>query len=166
VRCNADGSVDTGFGTDGITIVESRASAARAVSRSGGGYFLVPHGPLNNSIEVFALDSAGQLDASFGLGGRNSVEIGGSGGYDLLALDDGRLLIASSALGDLYEQMLVCCLRADGLADPSFGADGRFVLPGQGRAVKLLADGDGVLVAGSHFDPATGTDVVLLRLLP
>jgi uncharacterized delta-60 repeat protein len=165
-RFDERGSLDASFGSGGVTVVEGSNYLSRIISRRAGGYLFTAKTAFGTSLNVFAVDDAGRLDTRFGTGGRATVEVKGESIHGLLALADGRILLAESVVRDDTGHPAVWCLRPDGSPDVGFDSDGLFVHPGQGRAVALVPDGDGVLVGGQLFAPESGTDLVLMRIRP
>jgi len=113
----------------------------------------------------------GQLDQTFGGDGFannfrsqfSAICEDSSGGS--VALNWGGALLHFAADGR-WEQDFVPDVLSGSIRDLAGDAAGRFVYPGQGRAIRLLPDGDGVLVGGYHFNVQTGTDVASLRIQP
>ncbi|MCB0810256.1 MAG: hypothetical protein KDB96_13340 [Flavobacteriales bacterium] len=108
----------------------------------------------------------GSPDPTFGAGGVDSVDVGGTMGYvvDMARQPDGRLLLLSSS-STFY---LVLRILPDGGIDQSFGSNGVSVFPGgMGYvpvAVALQADGK-VLVTGRYNSNSTsGSRTLLYRL--
>lgn len=164
-RLNPNGSLDTGFSGDGKKTFSwgafSRASAV--LVRPDGKIVLAGFsGPEGGNIEAARLNANGKLDATFGTGGKASVDFGGDDfGLAMTRQADGRILIAgrSSAAG-----AVVARLRANGTLDADFGGDGRVTLPGGGSASAVLVQPDGrIVVAGN----SNGNEVMTVtRLQP
>jgi len=119
-------------------------------------------GPEGGNIEAARLNANGKLDATFGTGGKASVDFGGDDfGLAMARQADGRILIAgrSSAAG-----AVVVRLRANGTLDADFDGDGRVTLPGAGSASAVLVQPDGrIVVAGN----SNGNEVMTVtRLQP
>lgn len=165
-RFNEDGSLDPGFGSGGVTVFEGASYLSRITSRRAGGYLLTAKTAFGTSLNVFAVDGAGQPDAAFGTEGRATVEVKGESIHGILELADGRILVADSVIRNGTGQPAIWCLRPDGHPDTSFDSGGLFVYPAQGRAVALVPDGDGVLVGGQLFSVESGTDLALMRIRP
>jgi hypothetical protein len=175
VRFLSDGTLDSSFGASGVMTIENVESRRqRVVPRAAGGYFAAAYPTLCGgaepcTVQVVAFDDAGRPDAAFGAGGVASIEMHGNGLYGFLvglAEHEGGVLVGGAIDGGLAEQLSVWRLGPDGELDSSFGVGGRFTLAGEGRATTIEPDGDGFLVGGFRFDADTGTDPVLLRLVP
>ena len=147
-RYNADGSVDTSFGTNGQVFIPSAATAGRFANAPGNveigtdgsivfaavaqaALASAPVGtiPPANSI-VVRLTPAGQLDPSFGTGGE--VVLGPeAGSLTRVVLRGGSIVAAGTVLGSIgdnggYAQSFsVVRLTAAGGFDTTFNATGR-----------------------------------------
>ncbi|HEX8118312.1 MAG TPA: delta-60 repeat domain-containing protein, partial [Pyrinomonadaceae bacterium] len=118
--------------------------------------------------------AAGDLDSSFGRGGRVTTDFGGAEGATAVAVQpDGKLVVAgsSSQPGGTQLQADFCVVRykTDGSIDTSFGTDGR-VLTDFGdtydQALAVLVQPDGkIVVVGAAFStgPMAGADFALAR---
>ena len=115
--------------------------------------------------------AAGDVDPTFGNGGIANL-IFTDGGFNtsaVVSLPDGSIVVA----GDLDSgDLSVVKLTAAGTLDPSFGTDGRVVLPAtaaggsQAADIKILPDGR-MLVLGSAVDAAPNAGArVVARLSP
>ena len=131
-----------------------------------------PYRPRVEGLEVRTLLSAGDLDPTFGIGGRVLTDIGQP------ASDEARSVTAVQSDGDVIvvgttsqspNQILVARYNADGSLDAGFGDQGVEILTfgnvndvGFGVAV----DGQGrIIVAGySYQSDATGYDFAVARL--
>lgn len=115
-RYNADGSLDTTFGTLGIEIIPSTGGAHHVAIQSDGKIVLA--GDTNGAPDqtvVIRLNDSGALDPTFGTGGKVTFD---NGGGTSLAIDSaGRILVAAS--GKDIER-----LNTDGTLDTTFGANG------------------------------------------
>jgi uncharacterized delta-60 repeat protein len=128
-RFNADGSVDTGFGTGGAfsqALGLYDCSAYGVVVLASGkivleGYAVLPSGL--SAMYLLCLNTDGSVDTGFGTNGVATATVGNSAlGLSLYEQADGRLLVAGTASN--YESYLaVARFNADGSADPSFAAE-------------------------------------------
>jgi len=172
-RYTADGAPDATFGTGGRVDLPDAASpdgvvaatAMRGVAIApdekvvvaGGGQVLdLPLGDFDYVPLVFRLDSSGALDASFGSGGRVTInriprrsgpQPGWETLWDVAVQPDGRIVV----VGPFVEGVMVIRLLPDGALDPSFGVGGivdtSISNTREVRAVQLLPDGR-IVVAG------------------
>jgi uncharacterized delta-60 repeat protein len=160
-RYNADGSLDTSFGGDGIVVTPigggDEGAEALAVQADGklvaAGWDGVKRRP---RIALVRYNPDGSLDASFGGDGTVTTRIKPRGGRaDAVAVqEDGKIVAAGTAVQKEFERGAFALVRAnpDGTLDPSFGRDGivttRIDLSqGGSRARALVVQSDGKLVA-------------------
>jgi uncharacterized delta-60 repeat protein len=122
--------------------------------------------------------AAGDLDPTFGTGGRAVVPLdGGAGAVDaanaVVAQPDGKVVLAGyTDVGTTRRDLVVARLLADGQLDPAFGSAGRVVLvpatpPGalfpNGTATAVALQPDGKLVVAGFLPDS---DLTVLRLNP
>ena len=168
-RFNANGSLDTGFGTDGRVVIDGGSETCLdvAVQSDGriivvGDYYADP-AALPAGFLVVRLNSDGSPDTSFGDGnGRTSVYFGASSSEYSAAVgvrvrSDGRIVVAGpTSTTSLDKQFAVAQLLADGQLDMSFGSGGKATVTFDdvvGMAVKdhptsLALDREGRIVIG------------------
>jgi uncharacterized delta-60 repeat protein len=171
VRYNTDGTLDTGFGVDGV------ATTSFGFSDRGFGIALQPDskiviaggssgGNSNSNFAVARFTPEGVLDSAFGNGGKAQTDIPGSYDYaeDVVVQPDGKIILAgrTSPVGTfppVYDFVLVR-YQANGALDASFGSGGIVVKDMGGddsiASVGLQADGQ-ILVAGSTGPNKTST---------
>jgi uncharacterized delta-60 repeat protein len=158
VRYNADGSLDTSFGTNGMVGTNFKQGRGPQIN----GVVLVPTGTSlpkivmaggsanDTGIELARYNPDGSLDTTFGSKGTVYVPITGTSGVTGLALDpaSGDLIVSGSVLA---------AFKSNGTLDSSFGQNGLVntgivdqwglaVYPatdGAGNAGKILAGGPG-----------------------
>jgi uncharacterized delta-60 repeat protein len=160
VRLNADGSIDTSFGTGGRV-------AATAVPHFGYAVTVAPDGKIvfaangpARSGQVVRYDADGTLDTRFGTDGTALLT---DTVLDCVAVQpDGKVVVAGR--GDAQRPLLLARFTTDGVLDQSFGDAGTVVVaqpPGEGgtadpsrvAALALQADGK-ILVAWQQADAA------------
>ena len=156
-RLNADGSLDTTFGTNGKVTVDTgvtdNADAGIALTRSGK---IIVQGESDGNIVVFQLNNDGSLDTTFG-----------SNGFAIIDLGDAKFSnggITLDSWGNIYAygrtktpaNLLVARLTKDGTLDSTFGNNGvttigdnlssdfgGITIDAQGRIVLLGTSGAG-----------------------
>jgi uncharacterized delta-60 repeat protein len=137
VRYNADGSLDSTFGTGGVV---TTAVSADAVSDRGVGVALQADGRIvvgaqvattagGADIGVLRYNTDGSLDTTFGADGVVTVAIGSGSNTDFvhgIALQaDGKIVVVGSgSLGGAGSDAAVVRLNSDGSLDTSFGGVG------------------------------------------
>lgn len=176
-RYNADGSLDTSFGTGGIvtTTPATPGYGTGLVLQSDGK--LVVGGEIDNTFALLRFNTDGTPDTSFGAGGSVITPIGGSyraSGQALVQQSDGDLVVAGygrPAFAPADEFALVR-YNANGSLDAGFGADGTVtnsigVNGSVGKAVALKSNG--TIVAGgfteSGADGSTDVQFALAQYL-
>lgn len=137
-RLNADGSIDTSFGTAGKVVLNLRGALEQVVSIAllSNGKFLTT-GNTEGQIATVRFTRNGAIDRSFGVDGISltSPRIGESSlsAQSMIVLNDGRILVygvnrnSSSDRGEFFVRY-----SANGNPDTTFGRDGRRMLPYQG----------------------------------
>jgi uncharacterized delta-60 repeat protein len=113
VRLNPDGSVDTGFGTNGM-VFEAVGFTPDAVEMQPDGRILIL-----DTRQIMRYTADGARDATFGTNGLVDLGIAG-GAQGLTILPDGDLLV----VGTLLNEGLVIRLTPTGARDASFAGGG------------------------------------------
>ena len=114
----------------------------------------------------------GTPDPAFGTSGvmllnraTNSFEWG----YDLIVLDDGRLIVGAMGLGTGTNEVILCRLLSDGTLDLTFGTQGYAVVAAQSdspndlKVAIALAPGGDIVAATIGFGGSQGRQVTLMR---
>jgi uncharacterized delta-60 repeat protein len=154
VRLNADGSLDSGFGSGGFasTTVTDSWDQIRALA-------LLPDGRIlaaGTTLDDFALaryQPDGTLDTSFGTNGLVTIDFGGNDDLrSILVQADGKIVLAGKTALFGQADFALARLDAEGHLDAGFGTNGTLKLaidPGNDAVGGLtqLADGS-LLVAG------------------
>ncbi|MET9378325.1 calcium-binding protein [Streptomyces sp. NPDC002992] len=154
-RYNPDGTLDTGFGTDGRVTADfdGGADAARSLAVQADGRIVAAghHGAgPNYDFAVARYTTDGSLDTTFSADGRATVDFGATDmAHGVAVHSDGRIVAAGASGNDFA----VARLLADGAPDPAFSGDGRTTTDFDGggelaRAVVLQPDGR--IVAGGN----------------
>jgi uncharacterized delta-60 repeat protein len=168
-RFNADGSLDTTFGTAGRTAVDVDGPFDEArvpLIRGDGKILVVGNGGAtagagaDSNFAVVRLEATGAVDTSFGSGGKVSINIAGRADLASSALlqSDGRIVVAGrvGADGGAAPDVGLVRVNANGMPDTSFGAAGTGIVridwSGNGDAdeatgLALQADGKIVVAA-------------------
>lgn len=166
-RYDANGSLDTTFGTGGkvITAVGADSDTAYAVLIRADGRIIVG-GDSSRDPSVTGVDFAlagytatGQLDAAFGADGITLTPIASSGGRDSIyamafqPLDGEARFVAVGGEGDFT----IARYRWNGVLDTSFGDGGTVSHPfgstiGAARAVTITPTGQIAVAGHSHHD--------------
>ena len=143
-----------GGGTGGTAFaVQSDGKIVGAVTHSY--HYSAYPGSYDPKWGVVRFLSNGNLDATYGSGGRTVTVLGPASYSWDMTLDS---LNRAIVVGESSENLVVARYTSSGVLDASFDYDGLviFDLGAQNRATDVIADGDTILVAGFTH---TGTDV-------
>jgi len=186
LRYNTDGSLDSGFGTNGVATYDSGNwdYGGLAVAIQSDGKIVVANrrnysGIVNTDVQVLRYNTDGSLDNSFGT---NGVATYDSGSNDLVwgvALQsDGKIVVAgeSSVNWDTgYEDVLVLRYNPDGSLDNGFGTNGvvtyGFDQGARDKSYAVAIQPNGKIVVVGFSNPMVvgdsvtylGSDVLVLR---
>jgi uncharacterized delta-60 repeat protein len=126
LRFNADGSLDTTFGTDGVVQLPEDASPGVMAMAPDGQIYV---GTTVNSVAtVYRFNPDGTPDTTYGVGGAATVDIGGTSlTVDQLTLtSDGKVVIAGTGGPAWTAEYLVARLNSNGTPDTTFNETGLF----------------------------------------
>ncbi len=158
-RFNSDGSLDTGFDTDGQTAIEIDADDDYAYDlaiQTDGKIVLAgkSNNGSNDDIALLRLNSDGSVDTSFDSDGIVITAIGA--GHDeaqaVAIQSDGKIVVVGSSHNGSDDDFAVVRYNSDGSLDTSFDSDGIVITAigtniDQAHDVHIQADGK-ILVAG------------------
>ena len=170
VRYNADGSLDTTFGTGGIVITDvlgfyDEVCKSVAIQSDGkivvGGYAQHNNYDLRHFV-VIRYNNDGSLDTSFG---NNGIVIGGLGNCEAIRIqNDGKILLGGTSDFSFALERY----NYDGSLDNTFGIGGKVITPFQnnclGNSMELQSDGK-IVLGGSSGLPSGGFTFTLARYL-
>ncbi|MCF6203041.1 MAG: DUF4347 domain-containing protein, partial [Methylococcaceae bacterium] len=169
-RYNADGSLDTSFGTGGTVTTDlgSNHDYAKSITVQADGRILVTGDTYNGSNSDFALvryNTDGSLDTSFDTDGIVTTDIG-SGlekGESVTVQADGRILVAGYTGGGDFALMRY---NTNGSLDASFGSGGivtTAVGSGTDEGYDLAVQTDGRILMTGYSDNGSNNDFALVR---
>ena len=186
-RLNADGSLDTSFGTNGKKTISfdlggedknQDVASCVAIQADGkiviGGY--VQRAETGNfDFGIVRLNTDGSLDNTFSSDGKAMVgfDYGGNGddrATGMVIQPDGKIVLVGNAQTSLSGNSVVaiCRLHTDGQLDASFTGDGRKWVEfngGDQRASSVAVQADGkIVVAGYAQSSGAGYDFSLVRV--
>lgn len=195
-RLYADGSLDTAFGSGGRARIafdlgngnQDRGVAAALQSDGkivvagfgeGPGVNDPFSGPDNYDFLVARLDASGQLDTSFGAGGKVSIafDLAGNGldfASDVLIQNDGKIVVTGTVQSGTQDYDYAAVrLHPSGNLDTGFGSGGKVHIPfspgfdpyDECMAAALQSDGK-ILLVGAANVGGSDDDFGILRLLP
>ena len=176
VRFNADGSLDTGFGTSGVVSTDffGTQNAATSVALQADGRIVVAgsaHDGVANRFALARYNADGSLDASFGTGGKVTTSFFGfdDGATAVKLQADGKIVVVGSAYpGGANNQFAVARYNADGSLDAGFGTGGKvttdfFGANDLGHALVLQAEGKIVAGGIARIKGASADEFALAR---
>ena len=177
-RFNANGSLDTGFGVNGIytlgiTPTQTDRATGVGVQSDGkiivGGYTRFASG--NDNFAVIRLTAAGVLDTSFGSSGITQIDFAGKSdrAFSLKVMSDDRIVMAGwSSLDGFDLNFAVVRLTSAGALDATLDGDGKVTVnvgDSEDNPSALAIQSDGKIVLGGHTASSGGNyQVALLRL--
>jgi uncharacterized delta-60 repeat protein len=174
-RFNADGSLDTGFGTGGrVTLnfgLTNASEQASAVAVQGDGKIVVggslaPTSGTGSHFAIARLTAAGALDGSFGSGGEQTLDFGFLTSLAIQPADQKIVLAGYNGTQGIGTAFEAARLGTDGSLDASFGSGGKQAVAvgtaSMANAVALQADGK-IVLAGST-GPYFGHQFAAVRL--
>lgn len=170
-RFNADGSLDTSFGSNGVVTVPVGSAAgmdsgAALVRQGDGKLVLVGTGTVGAGMHFTAvrLTSNGSRDRSFGSSGVATVPIGKTSIANAVVVQpDGRIVLSGGAVFGTEVRFAVTRLTAKGNLDTSYGTNGITTVPVTGTAWGMVLQSDGRVVLGGQ-STGTGRPYVAVRL--
>ncbi|MEN9844744.1 MAG: hypothetical protein RLZZ612_2573, partial [Pseudomonadota bacterium] len=175
IRLNANGSLDTGFGTSGKLLlpVGSGSDFAFSVIQQADGMLVVAgygdsgSGAMFHIARLNATD--GSLDTSFDTDGKLTLSVGGSSdtAFSVIQQVDGKLVMAGASSIGGNTDFAVIRLNANGSLDTSFNGTGKLTMP-LGSAIdggrSVIQQADGKLVVAGYSSNGSNTDFSLIRL--
>lgn len=174
VRYNANGTLDTGFGSGGMVVASVVAGddLGYSVALQPDGKILVAGsgwgGASGNDVMLARFNTDGTLDANFGSGGKVVRDAGGNDyARSMTLLADGKIVIGGyTSVGGTQDWMLMR-FTAAGAVDTTFGTSGTTttaVRTGEDRIEALVERPDGKLVvAGRSLDSSGNRDIAVGR---
>ena len=155
-RYNDDGSLDTTFGTSGITTTNfggSDGGSSVAIQSDG---MIVVAGYANNDFALARYNDDGSLDTTFGTSGITTTHFGyGSDNGRAVAIQsDGMIVVAGYADNGSDDDFALARYNTDGSLDTAFGTGGITTthLSGnddKGYAIVIQSDGKIIVAGGS-----------------
>jgi uncharacterized delta-60 repeat protein len=158
VRCNADGTLDAGFGTGGLveSLVGNGSSEAYGVLQQSDGRLVVAGYASNGNHADFAIlryDADGTPDAGFGTDGIVMTSVSSSDDYAYAVVEqpDGRLVVTGQVSAAVGRDFAIVRYNTDGSLDDQFANGGVAVTDVDGpqdEANTVMRQEDGKLVVG------------------
>jgi uncharacterized delta-60 repeat protein len=164
-RYNADGSLDSTFGSGGkLTTDFGGFDGALAVAlQTDSKIIAVGGGGTGSDFALARYNADGSPDTSFGSGGIVPTDFGGFEAATAVAIQgDGKIVATGSTFSGGFQQFVLARYNGDGSLDASFGSGGMVTTDfglGSGFGGALTIQPDGKIVAAGR----AGTDFVVAR---
>jgi uncharacterized delta-60 repeat protein len=173
VRYEADGDLDTTFGTGGIVTTDLRGynDWGSSIALQSDGKIVFGSKSSNGTDNDFAVvryNTDGSIDTTFGTNGKVFTTIG-SGDDDGEAVSiqsDGKIVLAGYTSNGTDTDFAVVRYNSDGSLDTSFGSGGKVVTPvgsGADQAHGVTVQSDGKILVVGETDNGTNLDVAVVR---
>jgi len=180
-RYNSNGTLDTGFGTDGRVTTDfgGRYEVARSVALQWDGKIVVAGGSVIGLFNDFAVArylSDGTLDASFGTGGKVITKFENrpdgmapgevSADANSVAVQpDGKIVVAGYANIEGEEDFALVRYNANGTLDTSFGTGGKVItdFTRDDSTFSVAVEPDGKILVAGMADVSRGYGFALVR---
>ncbi len=178
VRINADGTLDTSFGINGIvsTVVGTSDSAAKVRIQPDGKILLAGKSWANGTaynIMLVRYNSNGTLDTTFNSTGFVSYNINGESydyAGDIAVQTDGKIVLVGSTNPSIVANgdILMMRFNPNGTLDPTFDGDGILLIttPSGGSAGQIIILSDGKLLVTGYRNDGVKPNFLLMRLNP
>lgn len=187
VRFNANGTLDTSFGTNGVALLDLSdgevvgsgyvADTAWGLIVDGSDRLIVSGaqkrtGGTDTDFAIVRLTANGARDTSFGTNGVTTVDIENQSASPRsgMVLADGRIVGSGYMTVDGVTSAVIFKLRSDGQLDTSFGTGGisrQSPLALVTECYAVAAQGNSIITAGyGRNTTSESLDYVSLRLLP
>lgn len=184
VRLNTDGTLDAGFGNNGVTVIPVANNAddeGRSIALQTDGKIVVAgYSQISNTFDftVVRCNSDGSLDTSFDGDGKVTTSILSSDdlGYSVAIQTDGRIVVAGDTFGPTSTtDVALVRYNSNGSLDTGFGTDGK-TTQGYGQdtvaipptdehdhAYGLVIEPSGALVVAGSTSNGSSTDFLAMR---
>ncbi len=180
-RYNANGALDTSFGTAGKVTTSfgewSACGYALAIQTINNVEKIVVAGCYNADFALARYNPSGALDTSFGSNGKVTTSFGGYPVYAVvhsmsIQLSDNKIIVAgySGHIPSGSEDFAMARYTASGALDTSFNQTGKVTMDfgdsidyAYAVAIQHIGSVDKIVVAGSSYNEETGTTFVLTR---
>jgi uncharacterized delta-60 repeat protein len=147
IRCNATGSLDTSFASNGLYFQEGAEASTVKVLNSGKILVAGNINYLTNDFILFRLNTNGVIDATFNFDAPTRGRA-----TDMLVQKNGQILLVGWTYNDGSEDVNFTLMRcnSEGILDNTFGTNGKVITPPVfmfERYNKIALQNDGKIVA-------------------
>ncbi|HZV06503.1 MAG TPA: delta-60 repeat domain-containing protein [Gemmataceae bacterium] len=169
-RYNANGSLDTTFGSGGkvLTTIPIPGGGRAAVTIQGDGKIVVVRGTTlggtNSNFVAARFNGDGTPDTGFGSKGQVVTDVAGASidyASGVALQTDGKIVAVGTAVVNNVEQFATVRYNTDGTLDAGFGQGGEVLTSvgpyGGSDATCVAIQSDGEILVGGHAADATGT---------
>ena len=172
-RYNTDGSLDSGFDSDGITYVDlgSGSDPAEAIGLQPDGKIVFAQG-YYTVFSIVRLNQDGTIDLSFDTDGVLQTSFGGFGDspFDLAMQADGKMVVVGNSYDVILEELLIGVARynTDGTLDNTFSGDGQLMTQvgtGSVQINKLVIRPGGEIAVGGSVETINNLDGLVYQFL-
>lgn len=175
LRLNADGSLDTNFGTDGIILISNNYKLTDFILESNNDIILIGNVNTNaqgtsGNIFISKYDNLGLLDSSFGTNGRTIVSVNTFAEYanTITKQSDGKFLLGGSYFNtSTVTDGLIVRFLQNGQIDNTFGTNGVFqvgVSNGTDIITDMIMTPNNQIVTTGYANYSTNFDFSTLRI--
>ncbi|MEZ6035661.1 MAG: LamG-like jellyroll fold domain-containing protein [Planctomycetaceae bacterium] len=170
-RYNSDGTIDTSFGTLGITTTAATGEITSATLQTDGKILVVGWERVGSFDEFFVLryNTNGTLDTTFSGDGKLTTDIGvgNDRAQDVIVQSDGKIVVVGQSDNGSNNDFAVVRYNSDGTLDTSFDGDGKLTTAfstSTDEAYEVMLQSDGkILVAGRSLIGGTNWDFAVVR---
>jgi len=173
-RFNSDGSLDTSFGNGGKVIqpIGSGHDYGRSLAIQSDGKILLGgycHNGSNNDFCIARFDSEGNLDTTFGTGGKviQGIGSGNDEGYSLAVQPDGKILLGGYCHNGSNNDFCIARFDSEGNLDTTFGNSGKVIESISSsildKGYSLAIQPDGKILLGGYCNNRGNIDFCITR---
>lgn len=172
-RINGNGTLDTGFSTDGVltfSFATGQNNATRLFKRSDGKYVATGYAntaTTNDKVYTARLESNGNLDLTYDSDGiaSHGVNTSFTSCLDATMLSDGSMLVTGEAYFTNIYHPVIYKITPAGILDPTFGTSGYSRInsgtnSGFGRAIQM--SGETIMVTGAIYSTGSNANYGLI----
>ena len=158
VRYNSDGSLDLGFGTNGIVATFTGTGAsADALALQADGKIVVAGSSIMAGFVLVRYDSNGSVDPMFGTNGQVTTSFNANPlhydyAHSIAIQSDGKIIAAGASYTGDYSDFALARYETNGSLDTTFDGDGKVITDfggsNDGYSIALQPDGKLVMAGG------------------